>query len=268
MIKSNSGVLSGFCELDDLTGGFKPSEFIVIAAKPSVGKTSFSLSMVTNISIKSKLPVGLFSLEICSQRLIQWLVAGEARLDINKIGTGLLKPADFHNLTEATSRIYDAPIYIEDTPNLSLLDLRNLAKSMKSKNNVAIIFIDNLALITPDNQDMPQYEKVTEISRSLKELARELNIPIVANLQIKKDTEGKRPNLMDIRESGLTETNVDILIFLHREQHVDKDMEGGLSEIETEIIVAKQRNGCMGIVKLAFIPKYMTFERRYTKSLT
>ena len=267
-MKNTSGILSGYGELDDLTGGFKPSEFTVIAARPDVGKTSFSLSMVANISIKNKLPVGLFSLEISSQRLIQWIVAGEAMLDINKIKTGLLKPTDFHNLTEATSRIHDAPIYIEDTPNLSLLDLRNLAKSMKSKNNVAIIFIDNLALITPENQDIPQYEQITEICYSLKSLAWELNIPVVATSRLQKCTEGKRPNLMDIRESGLTEANVDILIFLHREQHVDKDMEEGLSVIETEISVAKLRNGPIGMVKLAFIPKYMTFQRRYTKSLT
>jgi len=257
---SYTGVPSGFTQLDSRTSGFQASEFIIIGARPSVGKTSLALTMASNIAIRHKIPVGFFTLEMTAKALVQRLVSSEARLDSHRIRTGLLRPSDFHNLTEAAGRIYDAPLYIEDTPNLRLLDLRALARRMRSKNNVAIVFIDYLTLVGSENRDLPRYEQVAEISRSLKSLARELEIPVVALSQLRRETEGKRPTLADIRESGSIEQDADVVIFLHRERHIDRGVDQDSSEVETEVVIAKQRNGPIGNIKLAFIPKYTKFE--------
>jgi replicative DNA helicase len=257
---SYTGLATGFTDLDELTSGFQPSEFIVIGARPSVGKTALALSIAANITIRSKKPVGFFTLEMSNRALVQRLVSSEARLDSHAIRTGLLKPSDFHNLTEAAGRIYEAPLYVEDSPNLPLLDLRALARRMRSKHNVEIVFIDYLTLVGSENKDIPRYEQVAEISRSLKALARELDIPVVALSQLTRETEGKKPNLANIRESGSIEQDADVVIFLHRERQIDRDVDEDNPEVVTEIIVAKQRNGPVGSVKLAFIPKYTRFE--------
>ncbi len=257
---SYTGLAAGFPDLDDLTSGFQPSEFIVIGARPSVGKTALALSMAANMAIRNKIPVGFFTLEMSSKALVQRLVSSEARLNSHSIRTGLLKPSDFHNLTEAAGTIYEAPLYIEDTPNLALLDLRAMSRRMKSKNGVAIVFVDYLTLISSENRGLPRYEQVAEISRSLKALSRELDIPVVALSQLTRETEGKKPTLANIRESGSIEQDADVVIFLHRERQIDRDAEEDSSEVVTDVIVAKQRNGPVGSVKLAFIPKYTRFE--------
>jgi replicative DNA helicase len=257
---SFTGVPTGFVELDNMTSGFQDSELIIIGARPSVGKTAFALSMASNIAIKYKKPVGFFTLEMSSQAIVQRLVSSEARLDFSIIRKGLLKPSDFHNLTEAAGRIYDAPLYIEDTPNLRLLDLRALARRMKAKHNVSIIFIDYLTLVTSENSKLARHEQIAEISRSLKALARELKIPIIALSQVKREVQGGRPTLADIRESGSIEQDADVVIFIHRKMKTDRDADDDTSDIETELIIAKQRNGPVGTVKVAFIPKYTRFE--------
>jgi replicative DNA helicase len=257
---SYTGLPSGFTDLDDLTSGFQSSEFIIIGARPSVGKTALALSMAANMTIRSKRPVGFFTLEMSSRALVQRLVSSEARLNSHSIRTGLLKPSDFHNLTEAAGRIYDAPLFIEDTPNLPLLDLRALARRMRSKHNVEAVFVDYLTLVASENKDIPRYEQVAEISRSLKALARELDIPVIALSQLTRETEGKKPNLANIRESGSIEQDADVVIFLHRERQIDRDADEDSPEVVTELIVAKQRNGPVGSIKMAFIPKYTRFE--------
>jgi replicative DNA helicase len=257
---SYTGVPSGFAELDNLTSGFQDSELIIIGARPSVGKTAFALSMAANMTIKMKKPVGFFTLEMSNQAIVQRLVSSEARLDFSKIRKGMLKPSDFHNLTEAAGRIYEAPLYIEDTPNLRLLDLRALARRMKAKHNVACIIIDYLTLITSENSKLPRHEQIAEISRSLKALARELKIPVIALSQVKREVQGGRPTLADIRESGSIEQDADVVIFIHRKMKTDRDADDNTSEIETELIIAKQRNGPIGTVKVAFIPHYTRFE--------
>jgi replicative DNA helicase len=257
---SYTGIPSGFSDLDNMTSGFQGSEFIIIGARPSVGKTALALSMAANIAIKNKVPVGFFTLEMTSRALVQRLVSSEARLDSHRIRTGLLRPSDFHNLTEAAGRIYEAPLYIEDTPNLRILDLRALARRMRSKNDVRIVFVDYLTLVSSENRDLPRYEQVAEISRSLKALARELEIPIVALSQLRRETEGKQPNLADIRESGSIEQDADVVMFLHRERQIDRNADEDIPEVITELVLAKQRNGPVGRIKLAFIPKYTRFE--------
>ncbi len=196
------GVPTGFPDLDDLTSGFQNSEFIVIGARPSVGKTALAVTMAANMAIKHKIPVGFFTLEMSSMALMQRLLSAEARLPSTRLRSGFLRPADFHKLTEAAARIYEAPMYIEDTPSLKLLDLRAQARRMRHQFQVAIIFIDYLTLISSENLELPRHEQIAEISRSLKALARELNIPIVALSQVRRESEGKQPNLADLRESG------------------------------------------------------------------
>jgi replicative DNA helicase len=258
--QSYTGVPTGFPELDNLTKGFQPSELIIIGARPSVGKTALALTMAANMTIKYKKPVGFFTLEMSSQALVQRLVSSEARLDFSRLRSGLLRPSDFHNLTEAAGKIYEAPLYIEDSPNLPLLDLRALARRMRAKQNVSIIFIDYLTLITSENSNLQRHEQIAEISRSLKALARELDIPVVALSQVKREAQGGRPTLADIRESGSIEQDADVVIFLHRKMKIDRDSTEDINEIVTELTIAKQRNGPVGTLKIAFLPRYTKFE--------
>ena len=251
-----TGVPSGYSDLDRLTSGFQESEFIVIGARPSVGKTALALSMATNIAIRADQPVavGLFTLEMSGFAVMQRVLAGEARIDSTRIRSGLLNQSDWQKITDAAGRIYDAPLYIDDTPGLRLLDLRAQARRMRARNEVRIIFIDYLTLVTSEHLDLPRHEQIAEISRSLKALARELNIPVVALSQVRRETEGRRPALADLRESGSIEQDADVVMFLHRE----REPEG--PRIETDLMVAKQRNGPTEDVKLAFIPRFVRFE--------
>ncbi|MBN1410344.1 MAG: replicative DNA helicase [Spirochaetales bacterium] len=255
-----TGVPTGFKPLDELTGGFQNSEFIVIGARPSMGKTALALSMAANITLRYKLAAGFFTLEMNKMALMQRMLTSEARINAIKIRTGLLRPSDFHNLTEAAARIYEAQLFIEDSPGLKLLDLRALARRMVSREKVAIIFIDYLTLITSENKDLPRHEQIAEISRSLKALARELKIPIVVLSQVRRDAEGKQPNMADLRESGSIEQDADVVMFIHRDRKTDQSTEDAPNISPTELIVAKQRNGPVGTIDLVFIPQYTRFE--------
>jgi replicative DNA helicase len=248
---SYTGVPSGFTELDNLTNGFQPSEFIVIGARPSVGKTALALTIAANIAIRQKTPVGLFTLEMSSMAIMQRLLAMEARINSQLLRSGMLKPSDFSRITEACGRIYEAPLYINDSPDLKLLDLRAQARRMKSHQDVKIIFVDYLTLINAENRDLARHEQIAEISRSLKSLARELAIPVVALSQVRRESEGKRPALADLRESGSIEQDADVVIFLHTED---------MKSAEREVIIAKQRNGPTDDFKLAFLREYTKFE--------
>ena len=257
-----TGTPSGFTDLDDMTSGFQDAEFVVIGARPSVGKTAFACTIAANMAIRFKIPVGFFTLEMSDMALMQRIVASEARIASQKIRTALLTPADFHSLTDAAARIYEAPLYIEDSPNMKLLDVRAQARRMITQHGVRIIFVDYLTLITPEREgNIPRHEQIAEISRSLKALARELKVPVVALSQVRRETEGKQPTLADLRESGSIEQDADVVIFLHRERGFERDnQDGPPNNIETEVIVAKQRNGPVGTVRLAFLPEYTKFE--------
>ncbi len=184
--------------------------------------------------------------------IMQRLLSMEARIDSTQLRSGMLKPSDFSRITEACSRIYEAPLYINDSSELKLLDLRAMARRMKSHQDVKIVFVDYLSLISSENKELPRHEQIAEISRSLKALARELAIPVVALSQVRRETEGKRPTLADLRESGSIEQDADVVIFLHTE-----DLK---SEVR-EVSLAKQRNGPVGDFKLAFVSRYTKFER-------
>ncbi len=256
-----TGIPGGFPDLDNMTSGFQKSEFIVIGARPSVGKTAFALSLAANMAIKNKIPVGFFTLEMSDVALMQRLVSSEANIDSTALRTGIMRSADFKSLTDAAGRIYEAPLWIDDTPNIKLLDLRALARRMKSQRDIQILFIDYIGLIQPESKgNVPRHEQVAEISRSLKALARELDIPVVCLSQVGRQTEGKAPNLADLRESGSIEQDADVVLFLHRDRGTERNGEQDASNnIETELIIAKQRNGPVGTVKIAFIPKYTKF---------
>jgi replicative DNA helicase len=257
-----TGVHSGLDDLDSLTSGFQGSELIIIGARPSVGKTALALTMAANMSIRSKIPTAFFTLEKSDMALMQRLISSEAKIDSNKIRSKLLTPDDFRKLMNAAGEIFNAPLYIVDMPNMKLLDLRSQARRLRVQQKVEIIFIDYLTLVGSENYQLPRHEQIAEISRSLKSLARELGIPIVALSQVRRDAEGKRPNLSDIRESGSIEQDADLVMFLHREREPDKNTpsQGQYAEgIKTELIIAKQRNGPVGTVEIVFLPKYTQF---------
>lgn len=255
-----TGIPSGFSELDKMLSGFQNSEFIVIGARPSVGKTALALTMAANMAIHRGIHVGFFTLEMSDMAIMQRLIASEARIGSNRIRTGMLRPADFRSLTDAAGRIYEAKLWISDTPGMRLLDLRAQARRMKSQLGVQIIFLDYISLVNNENSDLPRHEQIAEISRSLKALARELEIPVVALSQVTRDVEGKRPTLASIRESGSIEQDADVVIFLHRNRGEQAEDPEHADNIETELIVAKQRNGPVGTVRIAFVPQYTRFE--------
>lgn len=255
-----TGIPSGFAELDSMTSGFQNSEMIIIGARPSVGKTAFALNMAAHMALRERIPVCFFSLEMPDISLTYRILSSEARIDSEKVRSGLIKPSDIQSLMDAASRIYDAPLYIVDVPNIKLLDLRSLARRMKTEKDVKIIFIDYLTLITHENGDLPRWEQISSISRSLKALARELRIPVVALSQLKREAEGKQPSLADLRESGSIEQDADLIMFLHREREIDKRHDERSPYTPTDLLVAKHRNGPVGKVGLLFFQKITRFE--------
>ena len=257
-----TGVPSGYNDLDHLTNGFQKSEFIVIGARPSIGKTALALSMAANISIRHKIPTGFFSLEMSSQAIMMRLLASEARIRSNLIRSGFLSEMQISKLHDAVGEIYEAPLYIEASPEVKILDLRSQARKMQKQNGVQIIFIDYLTLIQAENKTIPRHEQIAEISRSLKALARELDMPIVVLSQVKRETEGKKPSLADLRESGSIEQDADLVMFLHRERMGDDSSREMPAVIDTELIVAKQRNGPIGEINVMFRPSFTRFESK------
>jgi replicative DNA helicase len=259
--KNVTGIPSGYEDLDKLTAGFQASELIVIGARPSMGKTALALSMASNIAIKKKIPTGFFTLEMSDQALMLRLISSEAEINANVIRTGFLNKNDFHKLLEAAGNIYEAPLYIVDTPNMKLLDLRAQARRLRAQFKVEIIFIDYLTLITSENYRLPRHEQIAEISRSLKSLARELGIPIIALSQLTREAEKEKPNLSSIRESGAIEQDADVVMFIHGKRESDRDPNEAENEngIERDLILAKQRNGPVGTINLLLLSKFAKF---------
>ncbi|MDR2482047.1 MAG: replicative DNA helicase [Treponema sp.] len=273
--KEFTGIASGFEELDRLTSGFQPSELIIIGARPSVGKTSLALNMAAHISIAKKIPTAFFSLEMSDMHLMQRLISSEANIEANVLRTGYLKSSEFQALVEAAGHIYEAPLFISDMPNMKLLDLRAQARRLRVQEKAEIIFIDYISLIGSENYQLPRHEQVAEISRSLKSLARELSIPIVALSQVSREVEKKRdssgPGLADLRESGAIEQDADVVIFLHRDKEAERksqDTAQGASGdvLPTELIVAKNRNGPIGKVDILFLKKYTKYVSKSRES--
>lgn len=252
-----TGVPTGFAKLDMYTSGFQNSELIIIGARPSIGKTAFALSMMQNIACEKRIPCGFFSLEMPYESIGMRLLAQEARVSMSKIRSGMIKNTDVAKIQNAAGRWYDAPLYVVDTPNMHLLDLRAKARRMVMDHKVKIIFIDYIGLITMEDNKKEQWEQISEISKSLKALARELQIPIVALCQVARDAEGQEPNLAQLRGSGSIEQDADVVMFLHRNRLKEE-----VTAQDAKIILAKQRNGATGDIDILFLPAYSKFESK------
>ncbi|MCL2208608.1 MAG: replicative DNA helicase [Treponema sp.] len=260
-----TGISSGFDKLDQFTSGFQREEFIIIGARPSVGKTALALNMASNIAFHQKKPAAFFSLEMSNVALVQRLISSEANVQSQNIRSGFLSTGDYKNIVNAMSVIYEAPFHIVDMPNMKLLDLRAQARKMRAQQQVEIIFIDYLGLIGHENNSLPRYEQISEISRSLKSLARELHIPVIVLCQLNRDAQWETPTLANLRDSGSIEQDADLVLFLNREQPKKsaKDKEekpqAPSDIIPTDLIIAKQRNGPTGVVKLDLVTKFAKF---------
>ena len=254
-----TGIPTGFAKLDTYTSGFQNSELIIIGARPSIGKTALALSMIQNIACERKIPCGFFSLEMPYASIGMRLLAQEARVPMNKIRSGMLKIDDVKKIQDAAGRWFEAPLYTVDTPNMKLIDIRAVARRMVKNQKVKIIFIDYIGLISVEDNKKETWEQVSEISKSLKALARELNIPIVALCQVARDAEGQEPNLAQLRGSGSIEQDADVVMFLHRDRLKDGD---NVAAQDAKIILAKQRNGATGDIDIIFLPSYSKFENK------
>ncbi len=251
-----TGIPSGFHQLDTMTSGFQNSELIVIGARPSIGKTALALSMMEYITIDKNIPCGFFSLEMSYQSIGQRLLSQESRIPGGKLKSGLLQLKDFQKLQDAAGRCFKAPLFIIDTPNMKLIDLRAMARRLVANHDVKIIFIDYIGLITTEDASAPVYEQVAEISKSLKALARELDIPIVALSQVSREAEGEEPNLAQLRGSGSVEQDADVVIFIHRDRKCEDPVQ------PAKLIIAKQRNGATGPVDIVFVPACTKYENK------
>jgi replicative DNA helicase len=257
-----SGIPSPFEDLDSLTSGFQKSDLVIVAGRPGMGKTSFALNLCEHLAIKEKTPVGIFSLEMSSEQLVTRLLCSEARIDSNKLRRGYLKSNEYAELAIVAGYLAEAPIYIDDSPGLSTMELRAKARRLKAEANVGMILVDYLQLVSVRERVENRQQQISLISRGLKALAKELNIPIIALSQLSRAVESrggdKRPMLSDLRESGSIEQDADMVMFLYRPEVY----EGPDSENvgKAELIIGKQRNGPTGTVNLSFISSCTRFE--------
>jgi len=262
-----SGVPTGFTALDRVTSGWQNSDMIVVAARPGMGKTAFVLSMARNMAVEFQRPVALFSLEMSSVQLVQRLIASETEIDAEKLRKGNLADHEFHQLHQRISRIAEAPIFIDDTPALSVFELRAKCRRLKAQHGIQMIIIDYLQLMTAggDNKGGNREQEISTISRSIKQIAKELDVPVIALSQLSRQVEtrggDKRPLLSDLRESGAIEQDADIVAFIYRAEYygINEDADGNPTQGKAEIIIAKHRNGSLEDVPLRFIGRLAKF---------
>ncbi len=257
-----TGIPTGYTQIDSMTAGLQNSDLIILAARPSMGKTAFALNMASNIALKEGIPVAIFSLEMSKEQLSMRLLSSEARIDSSRVRNGFLTPDDWQKLTNSASLLSEAPIFIDDTSNISATEIRAKARRLKMEKNLGLIVIDYLQLMqagtSMDRRDL----EIAEISRSLKGLAKELDIPVIALSQLNRMLEqrsDKRPVLSDLRESGALEQDADIVAFIYRDEVYNKD-ENNPNKGKAEIIIAKHRNGPVGSSTLTFLGAYTRFE--------
>lgn len=264
-----SGISSGFHKLDKMTSGWQNSDLVILAARPAMGKTAFALSMAKNIAVDQQIPVALFSLEMSNVQLVNRLIVNTCEIKGEKIKSGQLEPYEWAQLDKKIKDLYGKPLYIDDTPSLSVFELRTKARRLVREHGVKLIMIDYLQLMNASGMSFgSRQEEVSTVSRSLKGLAKELNIPILALSQLNRGVEnregieGKRPQLSDLRESGAIEQDADMVVFIHRPEyyHIFKDDQGNDLHGKAEIIIAKHRNGSVGDVLLTFKGQYARFE--------
>lgn len=256
-----TGVSTGFYDMDAMTAGFQPSDLVILAARPSMGKTAFVLNLATNMAMGAGVGVGIFSLEMSKQQLVHRMMCTEARVSAHKARTGQIDASDWSKFATAAGKLNETPIYIDDTPGLTFSELRSKARKLYAEHRVGVIIIDYMQLMQGRaTKDANRQQEISEISRSLKGLARELNVPVIALSQLSRAVEqrpDKRPMLSDLRESGAIEQDADVVMFIYRDEYYTKEecKEPGVAEI----IIAKQRNGPTGTAKLRFFRDDMRF---------
>ena len=256
-----TGVPTGYHMLDEKTSGLQPSDLIVIAGRPSMGKTALALNIAQNAGIQTGIPVGIFSLEMSKEQLSLRMLSSEARIDSSRMRGGFLSESDLARINRAAGTLYDLPIYIDDSPAISALEIRAKARRMKMEKGLGLVIVDYLQLMRGRASAERRDLEISEISRSLKALAKEINIPVVALSQLNRKVEersNKRPVLSDLRESGAIEQDADVIIFIYRDEVYNK--KEGEADRTSEIDVAKQRNGPTGTVKLTFLDYCTRFE--------
>jgi replicative DNA helicase len=264
-----TGVPTGFIDLDRMTAGLQPADLIVIAGRPSMGKTAFALNIAEYVALTAKVGVAIFSLEMSKEQLVLRMLCSEARVDQSKVRAGFAAERDFPKIAMAASRLAESPIYIDDTPALSVLELRAKARRLKREREakLGVIIVDYLQLMRGHSDADNREQEISSISRSLKALAKELNVPVVALSQLNRQVETraeKRPVMADLRESGAIEQDADVIAFLYRPIVYDKNAE----ERAAEVVIAKQRNGPIGTVSLTFMSEYTRFENRAEEDIS
>ncbi len=255
-----TGVPSGFLKFDELTTGFQPSELVIVAGRPSMGKTAFCMNVAQYAAMQHKIPVAIFSLEMSKSQIVQRMLCSEARIDTHALRRGAMPEGDWPKLSMAAGRLSSAPIFIDDSAGISPLEIKAKARRLKAKHDLGLIVIDYLQLIQTGLKVENRQQEISQISRSLKGLARELNIPVIAVSQLSRAVEQRsiqRPRLSDLRESGALEQDADLVVFIYREEYYKpKSSKKGIAEV----IISKQRNGPTGTVELAFLKEYTRFE--------
>ena len=254
------GIPTGFHQFDIMTAGLQPSDLIIIAGRPSMGKSALATCIAQHAGIEEGIPTVMFSLEMAKRQLAQRMLCSHAKVDFQKVRTGFLSQSDWPKLTNAASKLSEAPIFIDDTPAISILELRAKSRRLKNQYDIKLIIVDYLQLMRGPSRSENRQQEISEISRSLKTLARELNVPVIGISQLSRAVESRsdrRPQLSDLRESGAIEQDADVVLLLLREEYYNPTPENrGLAEL----IVAKQRNGPVGTLNLAFIKEYTRFE--------
>ncbi len=274
--ESVTGVPTGFKDLDRLTAGFQPSDLIIIAGRPSMGKTAFALNIVEYAALEHNIPTVIFSLEMGQNQLVMRMLCSLARVDANRMRTGQLGEKDYQPILRAAGRLDTAPIYIDETAAISALELRSKARRLKADKGIGLVVVDYLQLMQGRNNEESRQQEISDISRSLKALAKELQIPVVALSQLNRSLESrndKRPMLSDLRESGAIEQDADVIMFVYRDAVYCEDCRDHNKvctkghENDAEIIVGKQRNGPIGTVHLTFLGSYTRFENQSRREM-
>ena len=257
-----TGISTGFYDLDYKTSGLQPSDLILVAARPSMGKTAFVLNLAQYICVRNKVPTAIFSLEMSKDQLINRVLSMESKVDSQSMRTGNLTQNDWEKLIESAGIISQAPLIIDDTPGISIGELRSKCRKYKLENNLGLVIIDYLQLMTGGGRSESRQQEISDISRSLKALAREINAPVIALSQLSRACETRpdhRPMLSDLRESGAIEQDADVVMFIYRDDYYNKDTD---KKNISEIIIAKQRNGPIGTVELVWLPNYTKFANK------
>jgi replicative DNA helicase len=273
--RSITGVPSGFADLDEITSGFQPSDLIIVAARPSMGKTALVLNIAQHVAIEENTAVAIFSLEMSKESLVQRMLTAEARVDSQMLRKGRLRDDEYPRIAKAAGILSSSPIWIDDTPGVSLLEMRSKARRLKAETDIGLLIVDYLQLMTGPSGSENRQQEISQISRSLKALAKELHVPVVALSQLsrapeQRTGEGKRPQLSDLRESGAIEQDADLVMFIYRPEVYEgaQDKDGNSLEGRAEIIVGKQRNGPTGTVSLFFHKSYTRFENYSPRIVT